>query len=57
MVSLRKMKPSTSEYACKITILMKKDGNRRFCGDYHPLKLQTKKDALPMSLVEDILHS
>jgi hypothetical protein len=57
MVSLRKMKPSTSEYACKITILMKKDGNRRFCGDYHPLKLHTKKDALPMSLVEDILHS
>lgn len=56
MVTLRKMKPKTLKYACKVTFSMKKDGNRQFCGDYYPLNLQTKRDALPMSLVEDILH-
>ncbi len=34
LVDLGKMNPSNSEYACHVTLLMKKDGNRCFCGDY-----------------------
>ncbi len=41
--------------ACKITFTMKKDGNKRFCGDYRPLNTQTQKDAYPMSLIDDVL--
>jgi hypothetical protein len=49
------MRPSTSKYACKVTFSVKKDGSRRFCGDYHPLNQQTIKDAFPMPLVDDVL--
>jgi len=41
LVELGKMKPSNSAYACRVTLPMKKDGSRRFCGDYQPLNLQT----------------
>jgi hypothetical protein len=34
LVDLGKMRPSNSEYACRVTLLVKKDGSRRFCGDY-----------------------
>jgi hypothetical protein len=37
MVDLGKMKPNDSEYTCRVTLLVKKDGNRRFYGDYRPL--------------------
>jgi hypothetical protein len=36
LVDLGKMKPSNSEYACRVTLPMKRDGSRRFCGDYQP---------------------
>jgi hypothetical protein len=39
------MRPSTSKYACKVTLLIKKDIIRRFYGDYHPLNMQTQRDA------------
>jgi hypothetical protein len=55
LISLGKMKSSSSEYACKVTLLVKKDGSRQFCGDYRPLNLQIKKYALLMLLVADIL--
>lgn len=41
LVALGKMKPSTLDYACKVILLMKKDGNHQFCGDYRLLNLQT----------------
>lgn len=55
LMCLGKMKPNTSEYACKVMLLVKKDGNYRFCGDYKPLNQQTRRDAFPMPLVEDVL--
>jgi hypothetical protein len=27
----------------------------RFCGDYRPLNLQTRRDSFPMPLVDDII--
>jgi hypothetical protein len=55
LVRLGKMKPSNSEYACRVTLPMKKDGSMRFCGDYRPLNLQTRRDSFPMPLVEDVI--
>jgi hypothetical protein len=56
LVHLGKMKPNTSEYTCKVTLLIKNDNNsRRFYGDYRPLNMQTLRDAYPMPLIEDVL--
>jgi len=55
LVELGKMRPSNSAYACRVTLLVKKDGSKRFCGDYRPLNLQTRRDSFPMPLVEDII--
>jgi hypothetical protein len=55
LVELGKMRPSSSEYACRMTLPVKKDGSRRFCGDYRPLNAQTRRDMFPMPLVEDVI--
>jgi len=55
LVDLGKMKPSNSEYASRVTLLVKKDGSRRFCGDYRPLNTQTRRDMFPMPFVEDVI--
>jgi hypothetical protein len=55
LVELGKMRPSNSAYACRVTLPVKKDGSRRFCGDYRPLNLQTRRDSFPMPLVEDVI--
>ncbi len=55
LVDMGKMRPSDSEYACRVTLHVKKDGSMRFCGDYRPLNLQTKRDSFPMPLVEDVI--
>jgi len=36
LVELGKMRPSSSEYACRVTLLVKKDGSKCFCGNYRP---------------------
>jgi hypothetical protein len=41
LVDLGKMKPSNSKYTCHVTMPIKRDGSRRFCGDYWPLNMQT----------------
>jgi hypothetical protein len=55
LVDLGKMRPSNSEYACRVTLPVKKDGSRRFCGDYRSLNAQTCRDMFPMPLVEDVI--
>ncbi len=55
LVDLGKMRPSNSEYACRVTLPVKKDGSRRFCGDYRPFNAQTRRDSFPMSFVEDVI--
>jgi hypothetical protein len=55
LVDLGKMKPSNSEYAYRVTLPVKRDGSRRFCGDYRPLNLQTRRDSFPMPFVDDVI--
>jgi hypothetical protein len=55
LVYLGKMHKSSSKYACRITLSMKKDDIRRFCGDYKPLNVQTWQDSFPMPLINDVL--
>jgi hypothetical protein len=54
LVDLGKMKPNNFKYACDVTLLVKKDGSRRFCGDYRPLNIETRHDSFPMPLVNDV---
>jgi hypothetical protein len=56
LLDLGKMRPSSYEYACRITLLVKKNGSRRFCGDYLPLNAQTRWDSFPMPLLEDVIN-
>jgi len=55
LVELGKMKPNNSEYACQVTLPVKKDGSGCFCGDYRPLNAQTRRDMFLMPLVEDVI--
>jgi hypothetical protein len=55
LVELGKTRPSSSKYACRVTLPIKKDGNRCFCGDYRPFNTQTRRDSFPMPLVEDVI--
>jgi len=55
LVDLGKMKPSNSEYACRVILPVKKDGSRRFYGDYRLLNTQTRRNMFPMPLVEDVI--
>jgi hypothetical protein len=56
LVKLRKIRINFSKYACKVALQVKKDGNMRFCGDYHPLNMRMHWDAYPMPLIDDILN-
>jgi hypothetical protein len=49
------MKNGDFEYACKVSLPIKKDSSRRFCGDYRLLNMQTKKDSFPIPLINDVV--
>jgi hypothetical protein len=49
------MKPNDSEYACHMTLPVKKDRSRQFCEDYQTLNLQTRHDSFPMPFVDDVI--
>ncbi len=54
---LSKMWPNHLEYAtCKVTLQVKKDKTKCFCGDYTPLNLQIWRDAFSMPLIDDIFN-
>jgi len=55
LVDLDKMRPSNYEYACCVTLPVKRDGSRCFFGDYRPLNMQTCWDSFPMPLVDDVI--
>jgi len=55
LVNFGKMRKSSSKYACKATLLMKKDDNKRLYGNYRPLNAQTWRDSFPMPLIDDVL--
>ncbi len=55
LIKFDKMKNSDSEYACRVSLPVKKDGSRRFYGDYRPLNMHTKMDSFLMSLIDDVL--
>ncbi len=55
LVDLGKMRPNNSEYTCRVTLPVKKDGSRRFCGNYRPLNAQTRRNMFPMPLMEDVI--
>jgi hypothetical protein len=49
------MKNNDFEYVCKANLPFKKDGNMRFCGDYKPINMHTRRDSFPMPLINDVL--
>jgi hypothetical protein len=55
LIKLGKMKNNDYEYACKVNLLITRDGNKRFCGDYRPLNMQTRRDSFLMTLIDDVL--
>jgi hypothetical protein len=55
LVDLGKMKPNNSEYACCVTLPIKRDGSRRFYGDYRTLNMQIRQDSFLMPLVDDVI--
>jgi hypothetical protein len=56
LVNLGKMRPSFLKYACKVILIVKKDDNMKFIGDYHLLTMHTRRDAYFVPLIDDVLN-
>jgi hypothetical protein len=50
------IEPSTSEYASPVVIVKKKDGQPRFCVDYHRLNAATRDEAAPLPIIQEMLR-
>jgi len=51
------IEPSTSPWASPVCLVRKKDNSYRFCVDYRKVNAVTKRDAFPVSDVQDALDS
>ena len=49
------IRESTSPWACPIVLVRKKDGTLRFCCDWRRLNKVTKRDAMPLPLINDMI--
>lgn len=49
------IRESDSPWACPIVIVRKKDGTMRFCCDWRKLNSVTRKDALPLPRIDDMM--
>jgi hypothetical protein len=47
--------PSTSPYSSPVVMILKKEGSRCMCPDFHTLKKLTIKDKFPIPIIDDIL--
>ena len=51
------IRPSNSPWSCSVIMVKKKDGNWRFCIDYHKLDAVTCHDAYPLPGIDATLDS
>lgn len=49
------IRESSSPWACPIVLVRKKDGSMRFCCDWRKLNQVTKKDAMPLPRINDMI--
>ncbi|KAH0820797.1 hypothetical protein GEV33_001994 [Tenebrio molitor] len=50
------IEPATSEYASRVVIVKKKDGQPRFCVDYRRLNAATRDEAAPLPIIQQMLR-
>ena len=50
------IEPTQSDYASPVVIVLKKNGESRWCIDYRWLNDQSKKDPYPLPRIDDLLQ-
>ncbi|KAI3366502.1 hypothetical protein L3Q82_000474 [Scortum barcoo] len=56
MLELGVIEPSTSEWSNPIVLVIKKDGNIRFCIDFRKVNAQSEFDAYPLPRLDDLIE-